>query len=316
MKTASCLVIFLIFNFPDLLFGQVVQSQRFVGLFEPSAVVQLSSGLVLIAEDEGRQPLTIFSIQSEGKQLKLIRQKVEIDMQLSLDDLEGGAIGKNGEIFFITSHSRSGKGKKRKKRERLVRFGVKGSTINNIKTYGSLSTDIEKYWQRFSAHKLVDMNNLNIEALAFQEDLSKLFIGLRAPLNNGRSNLLLLKNPYAILKNKEMSASFESLISLDIGGGGIRAMTFDKIGRRFLLANEIPDKKDKLRLAVWEWSGKKDDTPLRLRLPKIKGVKNIEGMAFVTSNSGRYLLMVCDDGNRKKQKGAHYVFLKSELLNK
>lgn len=315
MKRVAWMMVLLIFGVSEMALCQVVQPQRFVGVYEPSAVVQLSDGLVLIAEDEEDNPLSLFSIQSRGDNLKLIRQDKKVAMELPLDDLEGGTTGKNEKLFLITSHSTTGSGKKNKKRERLVRFGIVGHSIQGLQSYGSLRTDIVKAWTRLAPNQQLDLKKLNIEALAFQEGLNKLFIGLRSPLIGKKSNLLLLENPYAIFNNTGVAARFERLISLDLGGGGIRAMTFDELERRYLLANEVLDKKDKLRPAVWEWSGKAADDPVRVSLPKIKGIKNIEGMTFVTSGNRRYLLIVCDDGNRKKKKGAHYVFLSSHEYN-
>ena len=84
--------------------GQNQQKLRFTDVYEPSTVVQLSDGLILIAEDEGSHPLLISQlIESEnGLKLEPVRLKKRGS---AVDDLEGSALGKDGAVYLITSHS-------------------------------------------------------------------------------------------------------------------------------------------------------------------------------------------------------------------
>lgn len=52
----------------------------------------------------------------------------------------------------------------------------------------------------------------------------------------------------------------------------------------------------------------------RVLLPELGDIKNIKGMTLVQFQKRIYLLMVFDDGDRKKNKGAHYYFLDTSTL--
>ena len=44
-------------------------------------------------------------------------------------------------------------------------------------------------------------------------------------------------------------------------------------------------------------------------------IKSIEGITPLYFNGAHYLLLVCDDGDRKKEQGAHYVLIDTKELD-
>lgn len=297
--------------------GTKPQVSKFTEIYEPSTVVQLASGWVLIAEDEGEHPLFLARVVDQGSGLKLdaIRLK-EIDGRL--DDLEGSAQGKDGEVYLITSHSTNKKGKRKKKREILTRLTFKDGKISEKAFYDDLLLPMKKCLESEPEIDAAKSKKLDIEGLCFDSSKTKLLFGLRAPLVADKAVILVLENPYAIFSEGQAPRFQQKKIYLDIGGGGIRSITYDSSRKVYLIANEIPNnkgkKKGKLRPALWAWDGKPQSSPVQVPLPKLKGIKNIEGMAFVTFQKKTSLLMVCDDGDPEKNKGAHYTFLNTSNL--
>jgi hypothetical protein len=293
--------------------GKKQQLSTFAEIYEPSTVIQLADGQVLIAEDEGDQPLYLSRVVNLKGNLKLKPVQLQ-GADGGLDDLEGSALGKDGAVYLITSHSVNKKGKRKKKREVLVRLTFKNGKISENTTYGGLLLPMREALEGKSEIKTANSQQLNIEGLCFDSSKKRLLLGLRAPLAGNKAIILVLENPYALFSKGQAPRFQQKNIYLNLGGGGIRSITYDSQHKVYLLANEIPNKKGKLRSAVWAWDGKPDSQPSRVILPKLKGIKNIEGMTLVKFQKKTFILMVTDDGDRKKKKGAHYCFLDSSTL--
>jgi hypothetical protein len=293
--------------------GEKQQKLSFTDVYEPSTVIQLSDGLILIAEDEGSHPLLISRlIESEnGLKLKPIRLKKN---DSAFDDLEGSALGKDGAIYLITSHSLAQNDKRKKKRESLSRLTFNDGKISDDTAYGRLFSPINAALESESENGVDKFQQFNIEGLCFDSRKNKLLLGLRSPLSENKAIIMVLENPYALFSEGQVPSFQKKTIFLDIGGGGIRSIVYDSKRKTYLLANEIPNKKGKLKPAIWAWDGKPQSSPARVTLPKIKGMKNIEGMALVSFKKKTFLLLVSDDGTRKKKKGAHYYFLDTSSL--
>ncbi|MCP4339728.1 MAG: DUF3616 domain-containing protein [Desulfobulbaceae bacterium] len=294
-----------------------IQAFKFADIYEPSTVVQLADGAVLIAEDEGDEPLFHSPVTGHGKDLKL--EPVQLKgINGAFDDLEGSALGKNDEVFLITSHSTNKKGKRKKKRELLTRLVLKDGKISEKTHHSDLLLPMKEALESEPGGDTATSKELDIEGLSFDSAKNRLLIGLRSPLVGGKAIILILENPYALLSNGQPPKFQQKKIYLDIGGGGIRSITYDADRKVYLIANEIPNnkgkKKGKLRPALWAWDGKSHSSPTRVELPKLKGIKNIEGIALVKSQKTTFLLMVCDDGDPQKKKGAHYTFLDTSNL--
>ena len=291
-----------------------MQALKFADIYEPSTIVQLADGAVLIAEDEGDEPLFYSPVTRHGKDLKL--EPVQLKgIDGAFHDLEGSALGKDGEVFLITSHSTNKKGKRKKKRERLVRLVLKDGKISEKTHYSDLFLPMKEALENVPGGDTAMSQELNIEGFSFDSAKKRLLVGLRSPLVGGKAIILILENPYALFSKAQPPKFQQEKLYLDIGGGGIRSITYDSSRKVYLIANEIPNKKGKLRPALWSWDGKSQSPPTRVVLPKLKGIKNIEGIALITSQKKTFLLMVCDDGDPQKEKGAHYSFLDTSLLD-
>jgi len=286
--------------------------QSFSDIYEPSAVIQIDPTYVLIAEDEGDRPLIRATITEKKNSLTLVTKRLT-QLPVTIDDLEAATSRKDGKIFLITSHTAKKNGKHKKKRQRLLQITLKNNTISSLTHTDTLLKYIRQYLQKSTSLNHTNLTTINIEGLTFDPLQKKLLIGLRAPLHNKKSIILILKNLYGLEKDKQPIFS-ASPILLDMQGSGIRAMAFDHNLNLYILAGEVKNKKGKLRSRLWSWDGKPDHQPVKLQLSQLKGVKNIEGITPIHFNGSNYLLLVCDDGNKDENKGAHYIIFNSKNL--
>jgi len=147
---------------------------------------------------------------------------------------------------------------------------------------------------------------LEIEGLAFDPARARLLIGLRGPVWPGRSLVIALENPDAAFAGARPRLS---LLPLDLGGGGIRALEYVPALHAFVLTARNEDFAG-APFTFWRWSGEAGSPPGRLHPPRIRGgLRHPEGVAPVTIRGQRGLLVVSDDGSTAKGRAGHYLFL-------
>jgi hypothetical protein len=74
----------------------------------------------------------------------------------------------------------------------------------------------------------------------------------------------------------------------------------------YLIANETVSSKGKMRSRLWYWQGSAHE-PVQVKLEGLKKLKNIEGLTSYRHDKQESILVVCDDGSRKKGTGAHFA---------
>lgn len=287
--------------------------QSFSNLYEPSGVASLSDGRVIVVEDDGDHPLRLLSLIINKGELALSPEVIK-GKSIKVDDLEGVSVGKNDKIFLITSHSATKKGTRSKRREQLIKLSIKADQITTIDTFGKLLPFIQSKLKDSLKMEEKQLEDINIEGLAFNAAKEILLIGLRSPVHNDKALILSLLNPNDLFSKKQDPIFDDEIITLDIEGAGIRAITYDKKFDRYLIAGEAKNKKNKLRSRIWAWDGLLNTKPNRLNVPKNKKIKNIEGLTIVHHEGSSYLLLVCDTGDKKTNKGGRYQFIDIEKL--
>lgn len=293
---------------------------EFRDIYEPSAVQQLPDGRLLVVEDEASRAFSILSIEDDGKLSESSAADVRLirGFQQKLDDLEGLALDGKKNVYAITSHSRSKKGKRRADREQLLRFNVVGNNISNIKRVTNLTETIKgnNNLQQSIFEKTgrtLDFKNLNIEGLEFDQKNQKLLLGFRHPTVGGLSLIIAIDNPDALFENQD-EAIFSEPIFLDLGGGGIRSLNYDPVLSQFLIVNEVENSKGKKYSQLWAWSGEAEDSPEAVSLPEIINLSNVESLDSIIIGGESRLLLMSDEGNIKKNRPAKYMILDYEYL--
>lgn len=285
------------------------------GLYEPSAILQLADGRFLLVEDEKEHPFSLVSISSSGEvsSSPLTPGFFEFaDGFWKLDDLEGLTIDRSGAICAITSHSLDGDGDQKKSREKLVRFRIVDNRIVEQKLVKGLKAAlIAKHPLLATAAGLSDVKGsggLNVEALEFSADQQCLLVGFRSPLLDKRAIIASIENPSELFENDEPPRISARLETLDLGGHGIRGMTYFPCFDGFLLIGG-PVSREESQFQLWFWSGISGAPARRVDIPGLDGLGHAEGICPALIDGQQKIIIVSDDGSRSEGRFARYLML-------
>ena len=293
-------------NFSDV---SVINFQQFSDIYEPSGVVQLSDGRLLVIEDEKDSPFSLLQLDKSNRLHRLplsnkVLSKNSTEIKITLDDLEGITIDDKGWVYAITSHSRTAKGKRKKHREKLVRFRIVNNEIQSYQDLPSLTDALAKLLVEKS------MAKLNIEGLAFDAVNRSLLIGLRRPLIKKSAIIVQLNNIDALFESRDVKNLSASVLTLDLQGKGIRSIEYDRVLKGYLIVAG-PKKGRHDPFSLWLW---KDNQLKSIRITGLDDIAYTEGIASIKDVSGNAaLLFVSDDGQKGKAAG-HYIILSYERL--
>lgn len=287
----------------------------FTGIFEPSAIQQLSDGRFLVAEDEKEHPFALVSLEPD----RIVRNvPLEIDAEdtAKLDDLEGLTLDARGNLYAITSHSRNSKGEEKKSRDKLLRFRVEGNRMVSPVVLSGLKPALAATHPVFAkAAGILDVKadgGLNIEALEMAPDGQHLLIGFRSPLLDGKAILARLDNPATAFDSGALHIS-PSLITLDLGGHGLRALSWIPALNGYLLVSG-PVAKERTQFRLWYWGGRPDDTPREASVEGLAGFEHAEGVTPAMIAGTPKILIVSDDGSRAEGRAAQFLVLEPKQI--
>jgi len=300
-------------------------------VYEPSAVRQLADGRLLLVQDEASDPLVLLQFSQDFKSVTLQRPVLDepdrpfwklgrAEPPRGLEDLEGLAAGADDFLYAITSHSRTISGNRRKSRERLVRLRLEGEQIHDYAVFGKLRKAILGAYPELktAARSGYDKGRkgFNIEGLCSDPEQKRLLIGLRSPILDGRSMILIMEKPGAVFENEIKPMFAAEPLRLDLGKGGIRAISYVPWLERYLLVTQQAKKKgtSKRSFRLWQWGGPGGAAPRPLEISDID-LRNTEGITPVRLGERDYLLLISDDGNRNRDRPGHYLLVPREALD-
>ena len=286
------------------------------GIYEPSAIQQLADGLFLVVEDEKQHP---FSLVAIGSDARVGRTPLDLadDALGKLDDLEGLALDQSGHIYAITSHSRDDDGETKKSREKLVRFRIEGNrvlapvVVNGLKPALTAAHPVLA-----AAAEILDVKadgGLNIEALEITPDQQHLLIGFRSPLLDQRAIIACVENPTAIFDAAEPPRIGTSLETLDLGGHGIRGMSYIPALRGYLVISG-PVAREQVQFQLWFWSGSRGDPARRVTVAGLQGIEHAEGISPAVIDGQQQIILVSDDGSREQGRFARFLLFDAGQL--
>ncbi|MFT3849286.1 MAG: DUF3616 domain-containing protein [Propionivibrio sp.] len=285
------------------------------GLYEPSAIVQLADGRFLVVEDEKEHPFSLVEIDLHGRveSSPLEPGWFEGDDGFwKLDDLEGLTLDRSGWIHAVTSQSLSGDGEQKKSREKLVRFRIEGDRVSAPEVVKGLkSALVAAHPELAAAARLSDVKGrggLNVEALEFSADNARLFVGFRSPLRDKRALVASIENPSTLFEKDESPRIAPALEALDLGGNGIRGMSYLLNLDGFLMiagpASEVSKS-----FQLWFWRGETGAPARRVSIPGLSGLAHAEGICPALIDGQQKIVIVSDDGDRERGRFAHYALL-------
>jgi len=289
-------------------------------IYEPSALQQLPDGRILVVEDEANRAFSLLTLSASGRfeENPAGDQRLLRSFGRKMSDLEGLSIDRAGQVYAITSHSTKNKGKRDRDREQLLRFVVSGGVASGLAVYAGLrdalsdAADLNRAIEEATG-EAADFGDLNIEGLAYVEETSELLLGLRTPVVGGRSLVVAITNPAALVEGRA-PPRFGPPLLLDMQGGGIRALSFDPVLKTYLVVNEVEQPEGGRISQLWKWDGGSDTPPVPLSLPGIIDLDNVESIDSVVIGGERRLLLMSDEGNAKKNRPARYLMLGYDLI--
>lgn len=289
------------------------------GVFEPSAIQQLADGRFLVVEDEKAHPFSLVTIAGDSVSATPLRPGFfEFDEAFwKLDDLEALALDPAGRVYAITSHSRDGGGDARKSREKLVRFRVEGEDVVDKQVERGLkATLVAAHPVLAAAAAVLDVKNkggLNIEAMEFNPHGGHLWLGFRSPVPNGEAILASLENPGAMFDAGELPRIAPKLVTLDLGGHGLRGMAWvPSLAGYLLIAGPMVRRHEPFQL--WLWSGKANAPARRVGVPGLPGFAHAEGVCPAVIEGREVIVIVSDDGDRAQGRCAGYMLIDPDRL--
>ena len=285
------------------------------GLYEPSAIVQLADGRFLIVEDEKTHPFTLVTINADGAVNSSPLKPGWFegnDSFWKLDDLEGLALDRSGAIHAITSQSLSGDGEQKKSREKLVRFRIEDDEVTEpLVAKGLKSALVATHPELAAAARLPDVKGsggLNVEAIEFSADGSRLFVGFRSPLRGTRALVASIENPSALFDNDTPPRLTPELEALDLDGNGIRGMSYVPSLEGFLVIAGPASEASK-PFQLWFWSGEPGASARRVSILGLPSLEHAEGVCPAVIDGHPKIIVVSDDGDRAKGRCAQFVIL-------
>jgi hypothetical protein len=281
----------------------VPSGNRHPGMSGASAAIFLDAGRVVVASDEDNRLRVYDPSASEpaitawdaSPWLRLSGRHPECDLE--------GAARVGNRIYWIGSHGRNKDGKYRANRHRFFatevtetpqgpRLRSVGSPCSTLVSAMLTTPSLASLHLDAAAALPPDSKGgLNIEALAARPDGS-LWIGFRAPLTQGKSILVPLLNPDAVLEGQ--APRFGSPTRLDLGGRGLRDMAWTG-SEWILVAGASGGEQKGTRLFRWNGEG---SSPNALDVPGLKNI-HIEAVAIPPERPVRRFLLCSDDSNRK-----------------
>lgn len=290
------------------------------GLYEPSAIQQLADGRFLVVEDEKEHPFSLVALSADGT----VKSKAMgpgwfegSNPFWKLDDLEGLTADSLGFLYAVTSHSRDDDGDERKSRDKLVRFRIEGDRVRDPLVVGGLKAALVAAHPVLATAALVEDvksdGGLNIEALEITPDRQRLLVGFRSPLLNGAALIASLDNPSGVFEADEAPRVSSSLLTLDLGGQGIRGMSYIASLDGYLIISGPASLADQA-FGLWFWSGQPLSPPRRVTVPGLPHFERAEGVSAAVIDGVAHIVIVSDDGKREKGRFAHFVLLEPGQL--
>lgn len=293
------------------------------GIYEPSGVVQLPDGRLLVVEDEGSRPFRLITLEPDGelrlvplKREALLRGRVGLRGLGKLSDMEALAIDADGRVYGTGSFSRTDRiGRVNSAREKLVRFRVQdervmdSAVVTGLKRYMTEASAVLR--EAATARGAKDTGGLNVEGLTFDRSGEALWFGFRSPLDKGQAIILALENPAAVFEDE---TPVLRKILVDLAGAGIRGLTYVPSLDRYLIVARPEEGNDRSQ-QLFSWTGETSDSARRVVIHRLDSLRRAEGIAPIALDAGSGLLIFSDEGSSSKRQPGRYLLLSYDRLS-
>ncbi|MGH9832588.1 MAG: DUF3616 domain-containing protein [Blastocatellia bacterium] len=270
-----------------------VRMTAFVGgQFEASGVTHVPGTDGVLFVDDGR-PGDIFWMRLDegGKQAGAVKA---VGLGVSVIDLEG--ITTDGSHFYVVGSQSKPKGSDQ---AGLVRFRFDAQrqqaegaeSISGLKRF--LSENVAEL--RGMAGRAYKDGGINIEGLAWDPRASRLLLGLRSPVIDGRALVvpLRLRDPRGAFSAGNLEVAEAKAVRLALGGAGIRSIEYDDRAKAFQIISGAAKNNEQADFKLWEWDGNVSQPALRESDTLDRKLKP-EGVTRASSGSRNFRFVVFD----------------------
>jgi hypothetical protein len=274
------------------------------GTCDVSAGVRWRDWLV-VASDEDNVLRAYRGHDPDPVELIDLSEVLEVERREPETDLEGAATA-DGITYWIGSHGRSRKGKRRRSRERFFATrlveGSGGQPLVQIvgRPYFRLRAALrdsvagEEADLRAAARRAPeDKGGFSIEGIVFRG--AEMLVAFRNPNPDGRALLVPFQNPRQVLEG-DAAPVLGAPIYIDLGGRGVRAL--DAVAGGFVIvAGPYNDSGD---FALYFWTGQAGDTAREIEVEDPQWRELNPEEVLVEPDAGTWRLTVLsDDGGRR-----------------
>ncbi|MDP1926194.1 MAG: DUF3616 domain-containing protein, partial [Thiobacillus sp.] len=271
-----------------------------------------------VVEDEKSHPFSLVTISTAGEVSSTpLLPPAGDDAGWKLDDLEALALDRAGYVYALTSHSRDAEGDEKKARDKLVRFRVEGGRMVEPMLVRGLKLALVRANPALAAAADIpdvkSSGGFNIEAMEISADGQQLLVGFRSPLLEQRAIIACVENPAAIFERCEPPRVARDLITLDLGGDGIRGLAYLPALDGYLVISG-PVASQQVHFQLWFWSGLAGAPARRVSVAGLPGFEHAEGVSPAVIDGRQRIIIVSDDGSRKEGRDAHFVLLDAGQL--
>lgn len=273
------------------------------GLFgkkpEASGIIAVpGSNGALIADDGRKNELLWMPLDEAGNQAGDLKP---VPLNVSFVDAEAVTYG-NSYFYVITSQSDPTKAES----NTLMRFAFDPQTQTMRGSQAEIVSDLRGFLLKnvpeISAIGAAPglSGGLNIEGMAYDPNHERLLLGLRSPFVGSQAVLVPIKliNPQMPLSINNIQVDQPRVITLGLGGQGVRDITYDAHLKTFLIISGAPETEKKTDFGLWEWGGNTTDQPRRIT--ELNEKYKPEGLTGATINGQNFVLVVGDAGSYLK----------------
>lgn len=268
------------------------------GTFEASGVVEVAGNGVLFVDDNSSTEIFWMELSADGRQ---VRPAVKVPLGATVIDPE--AMTTDGTYFYLVGSQSMSKGTQG---DGIVRFRFDASRRQVVEraSIAALKAFLAAHVKELNGidPRRGDDEELNIEGLAWDPVLSRLLLGLRAPVIDGHALVIPLKlrNPRGPFVADNLEVDGGKAIRFSLGGSGIRSLEYDKESGSFWLITGAASncENEDFRLLEWrEGPGGPVFTELARYWSKLKpeGITRVTvggtTTRFLVFDTGRYTIM-------------------------